>query len=100
MKIIIDLDGTICTEEKSNSRSMAKINKDAITSLKQLKKRKFTVIIYTARPWTQYEMTLDWLKKNNVPFDQLYMGKPIGDYWIDDRAIKFTNWKNVVKKIK
>ncbi len=38
------------------------------------------------------------LNKNDIPFDQLIMGKPIGDYWIDDRAIKFESWENLIKK--
>ena len=100
MRIIIDLDGTICTEEKTFSRPLAKVNKDAVKVLKKLKRDKHTIIIYTARTWNEYEMTHQWLTKHNIPFDQLYMGKPIGDYWIDDRAIKYTNWNNVIKKIK
>ena len=35
-----------------------------------------------------------------IKFDELFMGKPIGEYWIDDRAIKFNNWDSVSKKIK
>ena len=44
-------------------------------------------------------MTYDWLKKNKIPFDQLVLGKPIGDHWIDDRAIKFKNWEDINKKL-
>ena len=44
-------------------------------------------------------MTHQWLTKHNIPFDQLYMGKPIGDYWIDDRAIKYNNWETILKEI-
>ena len=34
MRLIIDLDGTICTEEKTFSRSLAKPKKDAVESIK------------------------------------------------------------------
>lgn len=99
MRLIIDLDGTICSEEKTYSRTLAKPKLKAVSSLRALKKKKYTLIIYSARSWNEYEMTYDWLIKNKVPFDQLILGKPIGDYWIDDRAIKFDNWDTVIKKI-
>ena len=45
MRIIIDLDGTICTEEKTFSRPLAKVNKGAVKALKKLKRDKHTIII-------------------------------------------------------
>ena len=99
MKIIVDLDGTICSEEKQFSRSLAKVNKGAKESLKILKAKGYTIIIYSARTWAEYELTDDWLKKNDIPFDQLILGKPQGDYWIDDRAIKYQSWGSVLKEI-
>ena len=99
MKLIIDIDGTICEEKRQFSRSLAKPLPDAIQSLKSLKKRGCILILYSARTWAEYEMTLNWLKSHDVPFDQLILGKPEGDYWIDDRAIKYTNWKEVLKDI-
>ena len=99
MQLIIDLDGTICTEEKTFSRNLAKPNKDAKESIEKLKNMGNTIIIYTARSWNEYEMTIDWLKKNIIPFDQLIMGKPTGDYWIDDRAIKYSSWKDVINQL-
>jgi uncharacterized HAD superfamily protein len=100
MQLIIDLDGTICSEEKTFSRSMAKPLSGAKESLDKLKDQGNAIIIYTARSWNEYEMTIDWLIENQIPFDQLIMGKPIGDYWIDDRAINFTSWKDILKQIK
>ena len=100
MQLIIDLDGTICTEEKTFSRNLAKPNKDAKESIEKLKSAGYTIIIYSARSWNEYEMTIDWLKKNKIPFDQLILGKPIGKYWIDDRAIKYSSWKDVINQIK
>jgi len=99
MRLIIDLDGTICSEEKTYSRSLAKLKPNALSTIKALKKQNYTIIIYSARSWSEYEMTYDWLKKNKIPFDQLVLGKPIGDYWIDDRAIKFKNWEEINKKL-
>ncbi len=99
MKIIVDLDGTICTEEKQFSRSLAKVNPGAKKALRLLKEKGFNLIIYSARTWAEYELTIDWLNKNDIPFDQLILGKPQGDYWIDDRAIKYKSWDSILKEI-
>lgn len=98
MQIIIDLDGTICTEEKTFSRSLAKPIDGAIESINSLYEKGNTIIIYSARSWMEYEVTSDWLNKNGVKYHQLILGKPIGDVWIDDRAIKFNNnWNTIIK---
>ena len=95
MKLIIDLDGTICTEELQFSRSLAKPIEGSVETLTKLKSEGHILIIYSSRTWAEYEMTIAWLKNNKVPFDQLILGKPQGDYWIDDRALRFNNWKSI-----
>ena len=97
MQLIIDLDGTICTEEKTYSRSMAEPLPDAIASVNKLYNEGHTIIIYSARSWPEYEMTYAWLQNHKVKFHQLMMGKPIGDAWIDDRAIAFKNWPETIE---
>lgn len=97
--IIIDLDGTICTEEKTFSRSMATLKSGASDVIRELKEAGNAIIIYSARSWQEYEMTVLWLKSNNIVYDQLVLGKPIGDYWIDDRAIKFHSWESIRSEV-
>lgn len=99
MQIIIDLDGTICTEEKTFSRSLAEPLEGAIENINKLYDDGHTIIIYSARTWMEFEMTTNWLKKHNVKYNQLILGKPIGDIWIDDRAINFSNWKQIQKEL-
>ena len=99
MQIIIDIDGTICTEEKQFSRSLAIPLSGAVEAVKALKNKGHTIIFYSARTWAEYEMTYDWLTKNEFPFDQLILGKPHGDIWIDDRAIAFDSWEKIMDKI-
>jgi len=99
MQIIIDLDGTICSEEKTFSRCMAKPISGAKESIDRLYDEGHIIIIYTTRTWMEFEMTSNWLKQNEFRYHQLIMGKPFGDYWIDDRAIKFENWNDIITKI-
>lgn len=96
MQLIIDIDGTICTEEKTYSRSLAKPLEGAVASINLLYEQGHTIIFYTARTWMEFEMTTDWLNRNGFKYHQLVMGKPIGDVWIDDRALQFTNWDEMV----
>jgi hypothetical protein len=101
MQIIIDLDGTICSEEKTYSRSLAKPKANAVDSVNALYDAGNVIIIYSARTWMEYEMTVDWLKKNGIKYHQLFMGKPVGDVWIDDRALPFTdNWAEIIDILK
>ena len=97
--IICDMDGTICSEEKTYSRALA-VPKDGVCdALHQLRQKGNKIIIYSARSWAEYEMTESWLNDNKIPYDQLVLGKPIGDYWIDDRAIEFKNWETVLGRL-
>ncbi|WP_321334258.1 HAD hydrolase family protein [uncultured Bacteroides sp.] len=100
MQIIIDMDGTICTEEKTYSRCLALPKEQAVESVNRLYDAGHTIIIYSARTWMEFEMTTAWLKKHGVKYHQLMMGKPIGDVWIDDRALRFEeNWKEITDKL-
>ena len=99
MQLIIDLDGTICTEEKQFSRALAQPMPGAIEALNVLRDKGHTIIIYSARTWAEYEVTVDWLRKNRIAYDQLILGKPQGDYWIDDRALRHVDWAETIEKL-
>jgi len=100
MQIIIDLDGTICTEMRQFSRCLAEPKPDAVESINRLYDAGNTIIIYSARTWVEYEMTVDWLERHGIRYHQLFMGKPIGDVWIDDRAITAKdNWKEIAGQL-
>lgn len=96
MKIVVDLDGTICSEERQFSRALAEPLPGAIEALEALNRNGHTIIIYSARTWAEYEMTAAWLAANSVPHSQLILGKPEGDFWIDDRAIRHSSWKETL----
>lgn len=90
--IFIDIDGTICTEEKTFERPLAKPLPGAKKAVNALYAAGHTVVFWTARGWEQHRMTAAWLKHNGFKYHQLHMGKPIADVFIDDRARQFTDW--------
>lgn len=100
MDLIIDLDGTICEERPAFERCLAAPLPGAIEAVNDLYFRGNRITIYTARGWGELKATEEWLKKNNVQYHNLIMGKPIGQVWIDDRAIQFKgDWKDITKQL-
>jgi capsule biosynthesis phosphatase len=99
-RICFDLDNTLVTYPKISGdyNTVEPIYKN-INYLKYLKKKGNTIIIYTARRMRTHqgnngkiladigEITFQTLKKYEIPFDEIYFGKPYADYYIDDLAI-------------
>jgi hypothetical protein len=90
--IMVDLDGVICSEERTFERALAKPLDGARESIRKLRADGHTVIIYTARGWAEFRVTKQWLDDNGIEHDGLHMGKPIAEIWIDDRAVRHSSW--------
>ncbi len=101
-RLIVDLDETITLDARDGYAS-ATPNLPLIRRLHEYKAAGFDVVINTSRNMRTFEgnvgkinantlpVILDWLKRNNVPFDEVYVGKPwCGDegFYVDDRAIR------------
>ncbi len=112
MRIVIDLDGTICEIRKNNQEySNVTMLPGALEKLKSLKKMGHTIIIYTSRHMKTCNgdreeverrikgVTLTWLKKHKVPYDEIYFGKPYGDVYLDDLGQKFSGWEQIEKNM-
>lgn len=95
--IVVDLDGTICDEKPTFERSLALPKEGVDKVLEAIASRGYRIIIYTARGWAEYEATKVWLENYRIRYDELIMGKPIYDLWIDDRAMEFTSWEDILK---
>jgi len=112
MRIVIDLDGVICELKKPNETYLeVKPNKDLISKMREWKKNGHYLIIYTGRHMRTCNgnvaevtkkigpITSEWLKKWDVPFDEIHYGKPYGDVYIDDLGITFSSTKQLEKKM-
>lgn len=108
MRIVIDLDGTICAIKKpGESYQDLPVLNGAAAKIKALRKSGHYVIIHSARNMATCEsnlgkvmknvgmITLEWLKKHEVEYDEIYFGKPNADLYIDDRALRFESWENI-----
>jgi capsule biosynthesis phosphatase len=109
MRICIDFDGVICQLKQSDSDSYEHLKPmpGAVEKLTQLKQSGHYLIIYTARRMKTHQgnvgaviadigrITIDWLDKNQVPYDEIYFGKPWADIYIDDNAYRFQAWDEI-----
>ena len=90
--ILIDIDGTICSEESPFDRPLAKPIPGAVEAVNSYKAAGHVVVFWTGRGWDQYRVTKSWLDTHGFNYDQLLMGRPIANLIIDDRARQFQGW--------
>lgn len=111
MRVVIDLDGTICPIRKENQGyEDLEPFAGAVQRMKLLKEEGHYIIIQTARNMKTQEsnlgkvlknvgkITLDWLDRHRVPYDEIYFGKPNGHLYIDDRALRFSSWDKLTEE--
>jgi capsule biosynthesis phosphatase len=108
MKICIDVDGVLC-ELRRPDQAYADVEPlpGAVEKLKSLKQAGHYLILCTARHMAtcqsnvglvvarQGKTLLDWLARHEIPYDELWFGKPHADVYIDDNGYRFTSWKDV-----
>jgi capsule biosynthesis phosphatase len=108
MRICIDLDGVICRLRRpGESYENLEPVEGALEKLRQLKASGHYIIIATARHMKTCEgnlgkvlarqgaVTLNWLAKYRVEYDEIHFGKPHAQVYIDDNAFRFTSWNEI-----
>lgn len=109
---VFDLDGTICIPNHQYSDTerryaQATPNHGMINHLQGLHKFGDYIIIHTARRMLTHngnlyeiiedvgQVTRDWLKQYEVPYNELIFGKPYAaHYYVDDKAMKIIDFEN------
>lgn len=110
MIFCFDLDGTICQNKKGDQSYDELKPIDGMPEfLNSLHSQGHTIIISTARHMKtcnnnvgmvvarQGEILFKWLNDYNIPYDEIHFGKPLADYYIDDKAVKFTSTSELKK---
>jgi capsule biosynthesis phosphatase len=108
MRICIDFDGVISQLKKKNDTYDTVLPiKGAVEKIKALKNAGHYLIIFTARHMKTCEgniglvnsrialSTLKWLERYEIPYDEIFFGKPWADVYIDDNAFRFTDWSKI-----
>tara|TARA_R100000664_G_scaffold22411_1_gene31887 strand:- start:497 stop:835 length:339 start_codon:yes stop_codon:yes gene_type:complete len=95
---VFDIDGTLCTNTEGDYLKAEPLY-DRIKVVNILAKKN-KIVLFTARGMGRhqndankaieqfYELTKKQLEDWGVQYHQLFLGKPAGDYYIDDKGIK------------
>ena len=101
---IFDIDDTICKTHKKEYHN-SKPNKSLISKINSIKKNGHIVKIFTARYMGRnnenyrlvkkkyFNRVKKQLKKWNLQYDELILGKPSYDYFIDDKCFNINDNK-------
>lgn len=100
LRFCFDFDNTLVTYPTiQNDYTSVEPIIETINYLRKLKENGHRIIIYTARRMRTHsgnigsviadigEITIQTLKKFNIPYDELYFGKPYAHFYIDDLMI-------------
>jgi capsule biosynthesis phosphatase len=108
MRICVDLDGVICELRKQGeSYGELKPIPGAAEKLRSLRQAGHYIIIATARHMQtcggnvgqviarQGQITLEWLSRYAMEYDEIHFGKPHAHVYIDDNAFTFRSWDQI-----
>tara|TARA_R110000796_G_scaffold146898_2_gene263632 strand:+ start:3915 stop:4241 length:327 start_codon:yes stop_codon:yes gene_type:complete len=105
MTYVFDIDGTICSKTDGDY-TMAQPFPERIQKINQLYDEGHTVIFLTARGMGRhnnnsisaqrdfYDLTATQLEQWGSKHHQLFLGKPSGDYYIDDKGVNDEDFFN------
>ncbi len=102
---VFDIDGTICTLTEGRYE-LAKPIINRINLINKLYEEKNIIILHTARGMGRYkndpvkarskfyEFTVKQLSQWGVKYHELFLGKPSGDIYVDDKGVNDENFFN------
>ena len=101
-RLIFDLDDTLCTIQNCDYANAQPIT-EVVEKLREYHRQGFTIVINTSRNMRTYQgnigainkntlpIIIDWLGRHDIPYDELYVGKPwcgFEGFYVDDKAIR------------
>lgn len=109
--IVLDVDGTLCPIRKAGEDySNLMPYPDMVNMVKEYRDKGFYIILYSARNMNTFDgnvgriaavtgkQMLDWLDKHEIPYDEMYLGKPWpgkGGFYVDDKSIRPSEFLNL-----
>lgn len=102
VKLAVDFDGVIHDDKNPKpGRRMGPPIPNSQPSMRKLKEIGYTLIVFCR--WADSEKNIktiaDWLAYFDIPYDEITNIKPDAVAYIDDKAIKFTTWEEVMEDL-
>ena len=97
MRCLIDIDGTVLTQQKPDEFEKARPLVGAVEAVNAFYDAGHQVVFYTNRNYRYMQMTIRQLQQFGFKFHHISFSKPHGDVIIDDRAIPFSSWSSMRK---
>lgn len=82
----IDMDETLAKSVWPKRGIGAPIKKNLV-KVREIAAAGHLIAIHTSRPWSDYPLVEDWLRKHDIPFDQIICGKFLACKYIDDKNV-------------
>lgn len=107
--LVIDIDNTICKKDNNSCYSKAIPIKNVCNAIRKANSEGIYIVLFTSRNMRTFNgsiglinkitspVLLKWLSDNDIPYDEIYFGKPWGNSvsYIDD---KFLNIEDFIQE--
>jgi capsule biosynthesis phosphatase len=108
--LVIDLDGTLTVEGSAGRYEDVLPRLEVIEQVRRYAADGFRIIVMTSRNMRSFNNSIGrinaetlptaiaWLKRNNVPFDEIHVGKPWcgpGGFYVDDKAVRPSEFRSL-----
>lgn len=108
-RLIFDIDDTLCRAQNGDYKNAQPLL-DMIEKLRDYHRQGFTIVLHTSRNMRTFAgnigeinkntlpIIIDWLARHEVPYDEIYVGKPwcgFEGFYVDDKAIRPDEFLNL-----
>ena len=104
--LVVDIDNTLCKKDKIQKYSEAIPISKNCDALREADKLGAYIILFTSRNMRTFKgsiglinkitapIILNWLSENQIPYDEIYFGKPWGNNlsYIDDKNLSIADF--------
>lgn len=102
-RLVIDVDDTLTINASAESYDAKQPRSEVVAKLRDYKAAGFEIVLFSSRNMRSYDgnigrinvatlpVLLEWLKRHDIPFDEVHVGKPWcghEGFYVDDKAIR------------
>ena len=103
LRVAVDFDGVIHDpNDILPGYKLGQPIKDANMAMNELKKQGAIIVIHSvwANTDQKREAMSKWCRHFDIPYDFITNEKPMADFYIDDKAVRFENWRDTLEFVR